>query len=128
VATLSLAAELHHIKEGISGGEGQGRFKEVADLVMFVKERWEHLKTSRPTAVNLFDAAAKFVALAEDEAKKGESVTVASVIEVFLHHAEAMMRQDVEDNRNIGKVPPISASCLRLHGLSHVFLCELAWR
>lgn len=111
VAALSLAAELYHIKEDISGGK-QGRFKEVTELVGFVQERWEHLKTSRPTAVNLFDAATKFVALVEGEATKGDSVTVVSVIEVFLHHAESMMKQDVEDNRNIGKVGPNCISCL----------------
>jgi len=101
VAALSLAVELHHLK-GTSVNR-QRNFKDAAELVAFIKERWDHLKTSRPTAVNLFEAAAKFVTLVEKELEAKPDSSVDSIIDLYLEHAKIMLDKDIEDNKAIGK-------------------------
>jgi len=102
VAALSLSVELYHLKE--SSSKRQRHFKDLAELVEFVRERWEHLKSARQTAVNVFGAAAKFVTLVEGEVKAHPEATVDRVIDLFLAQAEAMLAADICDNKAIGKV------------------------
>jgi methylthioribose-1-phosphate isomerase len=94
VAALSLAVDVHARFEN-------GEFETVDQVVKFLHESLEYLKTSRPTAVNLFDAAAKLWALIEATAKEAkETVTV---VNAYLEAAEQMLVDDVKDNKNIGK-------------------------
>ena len=51
VAALSLAVDLFD-------RHAQRQFQTASEVVRFVQASLEYLKTSRPTAVNLFDAAA----------------------------------------------------------------------
>lgn len=94
VAALSLAVDVYARSEN-------GEFTTVDQVVQFLYESLEYLKTSRPTAVNLFDAADKLWALIQSTAKEAkEPVTV---VNAYIEAAEQMLVDDVKDNKNIGK-------------------------
>lgn len=94
VAALSLAVDVNTRFE-------QGEFETVDQAVKFLLESLDYLKTSRPTAVNLFDAASKLEYLINTTAKTAqESVTV---VTAYIEAAEQMLIDDVKDNKNIGK-------------------------
>lgn len=65
-----------------------------------IDRAWEVLKTSRPTAVNLFEAAARLTALTR--AAVPTAAGGAALAEVYVAAAEAMLAADVKDNRAIG--------------------------
>ncbi|ORY95326.1 methylthioribose-1-phosphate isomerase-like protein [Syncephalastrum racemosum] len=94
VAALSLSVDLQ-------ARQARGEFKTAEDVHTFVLESLEYLKTSRPTAVNLFDAAAKLSALVT--AAKHTASDAASLVAVYVQAAEKMLIDDVQDNKNIGK-------------------------
>ncbi|TPX34721.1 S-methyl-5-thioribose-1-phosphate isomerase [Synchytrium microbalum] len=104
VAALSLAIELHvHTVHA-----AHSPFATPSAVVEYVLNKLEYLKTSRPTAVNLFDAARKLAAVVETSAQQAglnvESKEASqTVVEAYISAAEAMLRHDVEDNRNIGR-------------------------
>lgn len=96
VAALSLAVDA-------STRQAQGEFGDSASAALaFLESSLEYLKTSRPTAVNLFDAAAKLSAI-NQQAASVESATAASVVQLYVQAAEQMLVDDVQDNKNIGK-------------------------
>ncbi|KXS20496.1 putative translation initiation factor [Gonapodya prolifera JEL478] len=71
-----------------------------------VTSRLAYLKTSRPTAVNLTDAASKLTALVHSIAAShpsGGSQEGLAVLKAYVDAAEKMMADDVADNRAIGK-------------------------
>ena len=88
VAALALAVEL-------TNSNLSSIPEEVAD---FIIEKLEYLVTSRPTAVNLADAAAKLSKVVEEASKKGGDVR-----EAYVTAAEKMLVDDVADNEGIGK-------------------------
>lgn len=95
VAILSLAVELRTLLT-------EGKLSPVADEVRtFITEKLRYLVTSRPTAVNLGDAARKFERLIAVHAKEKDS-TGHSLAIAFLKEAEQMLTNDLNDNRNIG--------------------------
>lgn len=61
-----------------------------------------YLVTSRPTAVNLADAASKLNAVVA-AAVADSDATGSEVIEAYIEAAEQMLIDDVQDNENIGK-------------------------
>ncbi|KAL8702935.1 MAG: hypothetical protein Q9201_003889 [Fulgogasparrea decipioides] len=61
-----------------------------------------YLVTSRPTAVNLADAATKLMTIAE-KASKSPNATGDVVIEAYIQAAERMLEDDVQDNERIGE-------------------------
>ncbi|KAG0216498.1 S-methyl-5-thioribose-1-phosphate isomerase [Mortierella sp. GBA30] len=77
------------------------RLSTPQDAVAFIEESLEFLKTSRPTAVNLFDAAHKLAKGVHDEAVKA-GVSGAEVVHKYLELSERMLKEDVKDNVNIG--------------------------
>jgi methylthioribose-1-phosphate isomerase len=92
VAALGLAVELVNMK-----------LSSVAEEVkVFIVEKLEYLVTSRPTAVNLADAARKLQKKVEEAAQK-EGATGESVRDAYVVAAEKMLVDDVSDNENIGK-------------------------
>lgn len=92
VAALGLAVELTNTQ-----------ISNVAEEVkIFIIEKLDYLVTSRPTAVNLADAARKLRRKTEEAAKK-EGATGESVREAYVAAAEQMLVDDVSDNQNIGK-------------------------
>ncbi|KAI7492619.1 Methylthioribose-1-phosphate [Hortaea werneckii] len=92
VAALSLAVELQNTTLS-------DKAEEVAALVV---EKLDYLVTSRPTAVNLADAARKLKKIVESaagaEQSSGDSVTKA-----YCDAAAQMLISDVSDNEGIGK-------------------------
>lgn len=92
VAALGLAVELTNME-----------ISPIAEEVkIFIIEKLDYLVTSRPTAVNLADAARKLKKKVEEAAAK-EGATGESVREAYVAAAEQMLVDDVEDNMNIGK-------------------------
>ncbi|KAF9107136.1 S-methyl-5-thioribose-1-phosphate isomerase, partial [Mortierella sp. GBA35] len=97
VAALTLAVVLVDSKSVASG-----RLSTAQDAVAFIEESLEFLKTSRPTAVNLFDAAHK-LAKGVREAGAAASASGQDVVSKYLELAEKMLEEDVKDNMNIGR-------------------------
>lgn len=92
VAALALAVELVNMKLPTPAEE----------VKVFILEKLDYLVTSRPTAVNLADAARKLRKVTEDAASK-EDATGDSVREAYVAAAEKMLIDDVSDNENIGR-------------------------
>jgi methylthioribose-1-phosphate isomerase len=92
VAALSLAVELTNTKLSAIPEE----------VSVFILEKLEYLVTSRPTAVNLADAARKLSAIVNEVAKK-EGVSGEDVREAYVLGAEKMLVDDVKDNEDIGR-------------------------
>lgn len=96
VAALALAVEINDLQEA-------NKLSKVAEEVeIFINEKLDYLVTSRPTAVNLSDAAQKLKAGVK-KAAHAEGATGSSVAEAYKTQAKAMLEADVQDNRNIGK-------------------------
>ncbi|KAK9237901.1 hypothetical protein V1525DRAFT_432376 [Lipomyces kononenkoae] len=87
VAALALAVEL-----------ANREFESADEVRSFVSEKLEYLVTSRPTAVNLSDAARKLAKLVKET--EGDVKTIA---DAYIAAAEKMLVDDVSDNMNIGK-------------------------
>ncbi|KAK4258203.1 hypothetical protein QN277_007676 [Acacia crassicarpa] len=90
-AALSLAVEVFNL-EAFDGSPG--------DAASFLGQKLDYLVSSRPTAVNLSDAATK---LKEIISKAVASTTEAKcVFQVYIEAAEIMLEDDVASNRAIG--------------------------
>ncbi|KAI4833502.1 Methylthioribose-1-phosphate isomerase [Aureobasidium sp. EXF-8846] len=96
VAALGLAVELELIasKKELSGIAQEVEF--------FIKEKLEYLVTSRPTAVNLADAAKKLQKIIQTAAKE-QDASGTSVKDAYVKAAEQMLVDDVSDNKAIGE-------------------------
>ncbi|KAJ3275343.1 S-methyl-5-thioribose-1-phosphate isomerase [Terramyces sp. JEL0728] len=94
VAALSLAVELNSLLT-----ESPAALDTNAKVATFVNEKLEYLKTSRPTAVNLFEASERLSKLVKDNSDKSGSELAAIIIQ----ESEEMLVKDVQDNKNIGK-------------------------
>lgn len=92
VAALSLAVETYNNKQY------SGSAQEVASLLL---QKLEYLVTSRPTAVNLADAAGKLTKIVEAAAKK-EAANGSTVVQAYCEAAAEMLIADVSDNKGIG--------------------------
>lgn len=92
VAALALAVELTNTN-----------LSSVAEEVkIFITEKLDYLVTSRPTAVNLADAAGKLRKVTEDAAST-DGAAGESVRDAYVEAAEQMLIDDVSDNESIGK-------------------------
>lgn len=67
-----------------------------------VHEKLDYLVTSRPTAVNL-GGAAKILKFVVDQAAKEAGAKYDTVRQAYIKAAEQMLKDDVQDNENIGK-------------------------
>ncbi|KAE8365766.1 Methylthioribose-1-phosphate isomerase [Aspergillus caelatus] len=95
VAALSLASELTTL---ITRNKLPSN---AIETQTFITEKLHYLVSSRPTAVNLSDAAGKLETIVAESVKMPES-TGHTVATAFMRAAEAMLVKDVEDNRKIG--------------------------
>lgn len=103
VACLGLAVDLRTNPETV---------KELAALadddaegaLTLVRRKVDHLRTSRPTAVNLFNAATELTAAAEAAAaaRKDGVAAAAAVVDAVVSYAEFALERDVSDNEAIG--------------------------
>lgn len=77
------------------------------DAVMkLIFEKLDYLSTSRPTAVNLFNAISELKGVLELAKAKfdGSCGTIRhDLCKAVLHHSQFMLERDVHDNKNIGK-------------------------
>ena len=95
VASLALAAELHTL---LAHGKLPTTGQEVEDLI---NNRLTYLETSRPTAVNLHDAAKKLGAVTK-RASQAEGSTGQGVAMAYMKAAKQMLVDDVRSNESIG--------------------------
>ncbi|PYH76156.1 Methylthioribose-1-phosphate isomerase [Aspergillus uvarum CBS 121591] len=96
VAALALASELHRLisNEGLSSDADEVR--------VFILEKLQYLVSSRPTAVNLGDAARKLEVVVSQSASQ-PGATGHGVAVSFIKASEGMLVKDVEDNKQIGE-------------------------
>ncbi|SMR57650.1 unnamed protein product [Zymoseptoria tritici ST99CH_3D1] len=92
VAALALAVELQTTTTS----------DHAEEVTAFILEKLNYLVTSRPTAVNLADAAGKLKKIV-DTASNAEGADGASVKKAYCDAAAEMLVADVADNRGIGK-------------------------
>ena len=96
VAVLALAVELQDIA---ADGHLSGVAEEVS---LYIQEKLDYLVTSRPTAVNLSDAAEKMKKIVREAASDPEA-TGNDIKNAYANAAERMLKKDVRDNVAIGK-------------------------
>uniref|UniRef100_K3ZJ41 Methylthioribose-1-phosphate isomerase n=1 Tax=Setaria italica TaxID=4555 RepID=K3ZJ41_SETIT len=89
-AALALAVE-------VSGLDFTGT---PAGAASFVSKKLEYLVSSRPTAVNLSDAATKLQTLVSKTAETAKDAK--AIFQVYIEAAETMLIDDVADNKAIG--------------------------
>ena len=94
VAALSLAVEIANTAS-VQSNSPDGAKK-------FIQDKLVYLVTSRPTAVNLEDAARKLSSVV-NTAASASNATGQSVVLDYITAAEAMLLKDVEDNTAIGQ-------------------------
>ena len=71
-------------------------------IPQFLSDNLKYLVTSRPTAVNLAEAANRFDKIVWDCCADATATGVA-VIEAYIKAAEKMLTDDINDNQNIGR-------------------------
>jgi methylthioribose-1-phosphate isomerase len=117
-AALSLAVEVETLKSAAAGNS--------QEAVSFLQNRLDYLVSSRPTAVNLADAARTLLDVARKTAIQNDSAT--SVYEAYLEATESMLAADVASNKAIGaygaealynNVGPLANSHQGLRVLTH---------
>ncbi|GIL52594.1 hypothetical protein Vafri_8417 [Volvox africanus] len=92
---LAMAVELQtHKADGAA-------FSSVGEAVEYIDSTLDYLVTSRPTAVNLADAANKLKAAAS-QAGAAEGATPASVCSAVIHAAEVYFAEDIASNKAMG--------------------------
>jgi len=95
VAALGLAVEAERRRE--KGAES------AAEAAVWLEERMAHLRTSRPTAVNLFHAMDALGVVTKEAAEKPGAGS-GDVLGAYVVAAEAMLAEDVAANKAIGDV------------------------
>ncbi|CAG7961696.1 unnamed protein product [Penicillium salamii] len=96
VAMLALASEL------ASAVEASKLPQSAEDMCQYISTKLAYLVTSRPTAVNLSDAAHKLETLVVNRAKVPGALG-SDVTDTFMQAAEAMLGDDLKDNQRIGQ-------------------------
>ena len=91
VAALGLAVDVHNRR---------GEFPTAAAAAAFLSTSMQHLRTSRPTAVNLFLATDQLQALVDATLPTCSSAS--ALIDAFIAAAEQMQEDDVKTNKAIG--------------------------
>ncbi|CAI9100750.1 OLC1v1037914C1 [Oldenlandia corymbosa var. corymbosa] len=89
-AALSLAVEVSKLKSSVQSAE---------DAAVFIAEKLQYLVTSRPTAVNLSDAASTLTDVVQ---KAALSLDARGVNQAYIEAAEKMLDDDVASNKAIG--------------------------
>ncbi|KAJ5123444.1 Methylthioribose-1-phosphate isomerase [Penicillium atrosanguineum] len=95
VAMLALASELQSL--GVDGKTPEA----AEETRAYIVKQLEYLLTSRPTAVNLSDAARKLGSVVETRANQ-PGANGHDIVKVFIQAAEEMMVKDLDDNQKIG--------------------------
>ena len=102
VAALGLAVELEHVtKRALENNQASscGSARQAEETIV---RALDYLVTSRPTAVNLADAAKKLKKVVRSIVVQ-DGATGLGVYESFIEAAEQMLVDDIQDNENIGR-------------------------
>eukprot|EP01039_Chlorochromonas_danica_P005751 gene5751-6335_t len=94
-AALGLAVEAYKHKEG-------SRFSTLEAAAAFLVQSMEYLRTSRPTAVNLFLAMDELTALVQS-IQKQEGKTANDLLQEVIEASEKIWEEDIATNRAIGR-------------------------
>ena len=89
---LSVAVELF---------QSRSKFDSIAAVQQFVTDQLKHLITSRPTAVNMADAAKTIINHLTSSGNQQQNVSV--YIDELLDFIEQFLERDLADNRAIGR-------------------------
>ena len=89
---LSVAVELF---------QSRSKFDSIAAVQQFVTEQLEYLITSRPTAVNMADAAKTIINHLTSSSNQQQNVS--AYIDELLDFMEQFLERDLADNRAIGR-------------------------
>ncbi|EFJ31105.1 hypothetical protein SELMODRAFT_87975, partial [Selaginella moellendorffii] len=92
-AALSLAVEVHNLRPG--------EVTTPQDAHLLLRKRLDYLVSSRPTAVNLADAAEKLKRVASVAAST-DNASAQDVFQAYIEAAEAFLEEDVSSNKAIG--------------------------
>ena len=98
VAVLSLAV---WCVKSLDSEAGNIELQLEKSIPQFLSDSLNYLVTSRPTAVNLSEAATRLNNLVWTTSERSNS-TGREVIETYIQAAEQMLLNDVKDNENIG--------------------------
>ncbi|KAL8856994.1 MAG: hypothetical protein Q9178_006399 [Gyalolechia marmorata] len=98
VAALSVAVRVAYL----SAAEDQSLPATAEETALMIIADLDYLVTSRPTAVNLADAAAKLRTVVSTAAN-GSNADTGVVQNAYILAAERMLVDDVQDNERIGK-------------------------
>ncbi|KAL2229164.1 methylthioribose-1-phosphate isomerase [Sesamum indicum] len=90
-AALSLAVEVSNL--GVFSGTPN-------DAASFISNKFDYLVSSRPTAVNLSDAATKLKEVVQKAAATASEAE--TVLQAYIEAAEVMLEDDVASNKAIG--------------------------
>ncbi|MCJ1306489.1 S-methyl-5-thioribose-1-phosphate isomerase [Agyrium rufum] len=101
VAALSLAVELTNERDLSKNLVDEGEHDHIVGYTQSIKKKLDYLVTSRPTAVNLADAARKLTKVVEDATQTCKEPS--AVRDAYVSAAERMLVGDVSDNQNIGR-------------------------
>jgi len=100
VACLGLAVDL--CSEASAAELKQIETDKCQDAVMdYIQGKMDYLATSRPTAVNLFNALAELKVAVENA--KDEKDPCQKMVNAVMTYAEFMLERDAQDCKNIGK-------------------------
>lgn len=93
-AALSVAVEVHNLVEAEC-------LKDAQSAANYVADRLAYLVTSRPTAVNLAEAANRLTKYIRDQTAMASSAR--ALLDLYVAEAERMLGDDIATNRAIGK-------------------------
>ncbi|MBA0820366.1 hypothetical protein Gohar_021976, partial [Gossypium harknessii] len=114
-AALSLAVEVSNFKDF------NGTSEEAAS---FIELKLEYLVSSRPTALNLSDAAKKLIEITSNAAST--TIMPESVFQAYIEAAEIMLDDDVASNKAIGSYGSRFLQDQRISVLTHCNTGSLA--
>eukprot|EP01104_Vermistella_antarctica_P000520 TRINITY_DN1067_c0_g1_i2.p1 TRINITY_DN1067_c0_g1~~TRINITY_DN1067_c0_g1_i2.p1 ORF type:complete len:271 (+),score=48.85 TRINITY_DN1067_c0_g1_i2:170-982(+) len=101
---LSVAVEAHAaLNSEKPSDDVKAALQDPEGASSFLSKRLEHLKTARPTAVNMAEAADRLAELCSSKAKEVEGADGARVVlSLYIEEAEKMIQRDINDNMSIG--------------------------
>ena len=98
VAVLGLAVDLTTNSTTLSELDGIA-WQEVEEIKKYVFQKMDYLKTSRPTAVNLFNAMVELKGVVDSPNNSSRE----AIVNAIVSHAQFMLERDVSDNKSIGQ-------------------------
>jgi S-methyl-5-thioribose-1-phosphate isomerase len=103
VAVLGLAVDLTSNPTTISELDDAAAAECVENVTNYIYDKMAYLTTSRPTAVNLFNAMEELKQIIVDNVPASSSSQYTpAIVNAIVTHAQFMLERDVSDNKAIG--------------------------